>query len=442
VFAVKTLPVVISILYALVFSPLIRAYFWDNPAINVIPFMLLVMLTAHVYLKSTSVTIPISKDTMLLCLLFLNMAIYLIVYYDGIATFTNAFYFFTPAFFFVAVMVLFDRNSINQQLMKFFRVVFIVESACIILEVVDGLLGFDIHISRLFAWHMEVDTRFDQHIFVSNQGVPELELLPIALGIHGFPHYTAPIYVVSFIFTLAHSFSKVDKNQRMALSSLWSAAIVQFVGLFCIYMLGVKTHFVTAILAILILGVFLSRKILLLFVAFLGVAVPATLLIPTTRLRFENYLFQVLEGNAIEGSRIDVIFNFQEYLALLDLEMADVLLGMGSFDQLDRFAGILFLEQKFLVYMLVFGIPYMLVITAFFVTGLADSVQVFRYTKSSSTRATAIAAACSLMVYGLEMGHFGFTFTTPNFALVFVIIGIVAVLARDIKRNSAMFSHV
>ena len=441
-FAVKTLPVVITILYALVFSPLIRAYFWDNPAINVIPFLLLVMLTAHVYLKSTSVIIPISKFTILLCLLFLNMAIYLIVYYDGMATFTNAFYFFTPAFFFVAVMVLFDRNSINQQLMKFFRVVFIVESACIIAEIIDGFLGFDIHISRLFVWHMEVDARFEQHIFVSNQGIPELELLPIALGIHGFPHYTAPIYVVSFIFTLAYFFSQVDKNERMTLPNFWLAAIVQFIGLFCIYMLGVKTHFVTAILAILILGVFLSRKILLLFIAFLGVAVPATLLIPTTRLRFENYIFQVLEGNAVEGSRIDVILNFQEYLVLLDLKMADVLLGMGSFDQLDRFSGILFLEQKFLVYILVLGVPYMLVITAFFMAGWADSVRVFRYTKSTATRATAIAAACGLMVYGLEMGHFGFTFTTPNFALVFVIIGMIAVLARDIKRDSAMFSHV
>jgi hypothetical protein len=207
-------------------------------------------------------------------------------------------------------------------------------------------------------------------------------------------------------------------------------------------MLGVKTHFVTAILAILILGVFLSRKILLLFIVFLGVAVPATLLIPMTRLRFENYLFQVLEGNAVEGSRIDVIFNFKEYLVLLDLKMADVLLGMGSFDQLDRFLGILFLEQKFLVYMLVLGVPYMLIITAFFVAGWADSVRVFRCTKSAATRATTIAAACGLMVYGLEMGHSGFTFTTPNFALVFVIIGMIAVLARDIRRDSAMFSHV
>ena len=440
-FVLKAVPAVIVLLYLLVFAAPIRAYIWDISAVFIIPFALLVILTSCFYFKSIRERTMPRKYMLLVCLFFLEMVVYLINY-DGITTFTNAFHFFAQAFYLVAVVTLFDRNAVNQRLMKFFKVVFIVESLVIIVEAVDEFLGFDVHTARLFAWYLEVDNRFDEHIFVSNSNVPDLEILPIALGIHGFPHYTAPLYVVSFIFTVAQAFSQAVTNSKLTRSKHGMDALLLIVGLFCIYILGVKTHFLTATLAILILGVFLSTRILWIFTAFLGVAVPTTLILPLARLRFENFLDQVLVGNPLEGSRLDVIFNFREYLVLLDLKIVDLLLGTGSFSSINQFTITLFLEQKLLVYALVFGIPYILVVIGFFAVGLSDSVRVFRGTKNPATRATAIAVGCGLMVYGLEMGHFGFTFNTPNFPLVFVMLGMIAVLSRQINRDRTMLPHV
>jgi len=441
VFALKAAPAMIALLYLLVFAAPIRAYIWDNAAVFVVPFVCVVILTTLVYLKSSRVRITLSKYTLLVFLLLFEMGIYL-TNFEGVTAFTNVFHFFAPAFYLVAVMVLFDRNSVNQQLMKFFKVVFIAESLVIMVEALDEFLGFDIHSARLFAWYIEVDDRFDQHIFGPNANIPYLEILPTALGLHGFPHYTAPIYVVSFAFTVAQVFSRTATSAGSSRPNQWLGALVLIVGLFCVYIMGVKTHYVTATLAMFILGVFLSRRILLLFTVFLGVAVPATLLVAAARSRFENFLDQVLVGNPVEGSRIDVIFNFREYLVLLNLKVTDLLVGTGNFASINEFARNLFLEQKILVYALVFGIPYILVIVGFFAAGLVDSVRVFRGARDPASRATAVAVACGLMVYGLEMGHFGFTFNTPNFALVFVMLGMIAVLAREMRRDRTRTPHV
>lgn len=441
-FSLNGVQAMIMLLYLLVFAALIRAYVFDSAAVvYTFPFVLMVILTTLFFLKSVRMRFTLNKYVLLIYLMFLEMGIYL-TNFVGETAFSNVFFYFAPVFYFVSVMVLFDRDAVNRHLVKFFKVVFIVESFVIMLEVVDEFLGFDIHSARLFAWYIEVDNRFEEHIFGPNANIPYLEILPIAMGIHGFPHYTAPLYVVSFIFVVAQIFTPMGPGSKAIKPINWTAILMLVVGLFCIYTLAVKTHYVTATLSIIIMGVFLSRRILWLFALFLAVAVPATLLVAAARARFEILLDQVLVGNPIEGSRIDVIFNFREYLVLLNLDLTDLLVGTGNFAGVNEFARTLFLEQKILVYTLVFGIPYILVIVGFFAAGMLDSIRVFRRSRDPATKATAISVGCGLLVYGLEMGHFGFTFNTPNFALVFVMIGMIAVLAKDKKRDGVVAVHV
>jgi hypothetical protein len=384
-----------------------------------------------------------SKTHAFLVFLLLFEMIFFLINNFSFRGLIDTFNFFTPVFYFLAAVIFLDRNSVNQSLIKFFNAVFIIESLIIMVEVFDDFFGFDIHATKFFTWYIQNDNRFEEHIFIFNRFADDLlELIPTALGIHGFPHYTAPIYVVSFAFTLAHAFSGGSTNAGMVKSNMWSATLLLFVGLSCIYMLGVKTHFVTTIIVILILGVFLSRRILLLSFGFLVLATFVTLLIPELLMRFERYIEQVLVGNPREGSRIDVIFNFQEYLSILDLRMMEQVMGLGSFAALHQFGNILFLEQKFLVYILTFGVLPMLTLISFFVVGLADSLRIFRRTQDPASRATAIAAGCSLIIYFLEMGHMGQTFIAPNFPILFIIFGMIAILARDVKRQHQYRANV
>lgn len=441
-FGLNGTSVIIALLYVLVFAAPIRAYVFDNELVYIAPLLLTIGLLSFAFFRSAAARINLNKYALLIFLLFAQMWIFISAS-DDARVLASVFHFFTPVIYFIAIVVMFEPRSVTGQLMKFFRVVFIVESMLILVEAIDEFIGFDIHGARLFSWYMEVDNRFDEVILGPNQAVADiLEILPPALGLHGFPHYTAPIYVVSFVFAVAQAFARTESDGRTPTNG-WVATAILMTGLYCIYALGVKTHFVTATLALIILGIFHSRRILWLFGAFLAVAVPATLLIAEARDRFENLLYQVLVGNEVEGSRLDVIFRFQEYLALLDLKLSDLLAGTGSFGSLADFerSG-LFLEQKILVYALVFGIPYVLIIVGFFVAGIADSARVFRNARDPATRTTAIAIGCGLMVYGLEMGHFGFTFNTPNFPLVFAMVGMIAVLARKLRQNRALAAHV
>ncbi len=441
-FVLNRTSIIIALLYVLVFAAPIRAYLFDHELLYIAPLLLTIGLLLFSFFGSVRARINLNKYALLTFLLFAQMWIFVSAS-DDPRIFVSAFHFYTPVIYFVAIVVMFDLRSVNHHLMKFFKVVFIVESLLILVEAVDEFIGFDIHAARLFSWYMEVDNRFDDVILGPNETVANiLEILPPVLGFHGFPHYTAPIYVVSFVFAVAQAFSRTSSDGRTP-TNRWVAAMVLMTGLYCIYALGVKTHFVSATLALFILGVFHSKRILWLFGAFLAIAVPATMLVAEARDRFENLLHQVLVGNEVEGSRLDVIFRFQEYLVLLDLKLSDLLAGTGSFGSLADFerSG-LFLEQKILVYALVFGIPYVLMIVGFFVAGMVDSVRVYRNTRDPATRTTAIAIGCGLMVYGLEMGHFGFTFNTPNFPLVFAMVGMIAVLARELRQNRALAAYV
>ncbi len=436
--------VTVASLYGLVLAPLLRAYGLPNELVFLAPIVLVMCSFLFTYFRSEHSRVSLGKYTLLSFLFVTQLCMYLFASDDERA-FLNALQYFIPIVYFIAIVVVFDANSVNRDLAKLFRVVFIIESIVILMEAADGIVGFDVHTTvRLFIWYLETDNRFDE----INLGSNDVDLsaffdaLPPVLGLYGFPHYTAPLYVVSFVFAVAHAFSRSPIAGRTPANS-WSAPMVLVVGLYCIYMLGVKTHFVTTTLALLILGMVLSGRILLYFGAFLAVAVPATLLIDEARERFENLLYQVTVGNEVEGSRIDVIFRFQEYLALLDLSPTELLAGTGGFGSLAFFErNGLFLEQKILVYALVFGVPYVLIIVGFFFAGLLDAGRVFKKSSDSVTRSTAIAVAVGLLVYLLEMGHFGFTFSAPNSALWFVMVGMASILATDLKVRRTRLAYV
>src|SRR5207237_9040069 len=155
--------------------------------------------------------------------------------------------------------------------------------------------------------------------------------------------------------------------------------VILSLGLAILYLIGVKTHFVTVLLSLLIIGMRLNRRLGLdLLVVFAGLVL-FTLTTEFGSGKFENYMEQLFVGGHRfendqvfdEAGRLEVIFNFGEYLALLQLSTFDLFAGSANFFQALN-SPFLF-EQKILVYMLVLVVPYIPLLCLLMLLGLRDS---------------------------------------------------------------------
>lgn len=395
-------------------------------------FLIILIITALWFCQRKE-RVSLGKYTILVYATAILSLLYL-THLEDLSTFVNFANFFVPAFYLVMFSVLFSKRHVNRDIARFFTVVFVLETAFILIEVFDGLIGFDIHGTWIIRFFLENDGRFTEQC---PQCFERIEDLPIALGVHGFPHYTAPIYVVSFAFAIASAFSSTRVDGRLSKAERLTAASFFFAGVFCIYMLGVKTHFITALIAIVIVGLVVRRTVFF-YVAVAGLLlVVGTLVSPWATNRVETLKEQVFIGNDIEGSRLDVIFKFEEYRALLDLSPWEMVVGKGGFADLAEFTDRgYFLEQKLLLFALVLGPVYMLLILTFYAVGLHCCWRVYRRSTKPLVTANAIAIACSLVVFLADIGHFGYSMITPNIQVLFVMLAAIGVIERSVESEN------
>jgi len=348
-------------------------------------------------------------------------------------------YYVTPCIFF-AFFALYRRAKAATMVVGVATLIFTIDVVFVVVELVDGFLGYDIHASRIITWYMEAEEGRFEHVYAGNANVHVelLDLIPPALGIRGWPNNTTPLYSASFVILLAYIY-----GARKGIWANWFARLAVFaLGLIVLYSLGVKTHFVTVFVALLVITARLSRQVGVdLLIGMLGLTL-FTLMTDFGSSRFENYMEQLFVGghrfekNQIydEAGRLEVIFNFREYIALLQLSPFDLLAGAATFFQ---FLNSPFLfEQKILVYALILGVPYMALICLLMLLGIRDGFAV-RANGSSQDKAVATGIACAILVLFLEMGHFGFTMNYPNYQFLYFLLATAAILKRQ-QRAVAM----
>jgi hypothetical protein len=322
------------------------------------------------------------------------------------------FYQFMSVSYAVMFSIILTKHSSEEYLYILFNAIFALETLCICIEVIDSLLGFDIHASALFASIMNSDPDRFSHMM-------DYDDIPIALGLHGFPHYTAPIYVVSFAFALTHSFKDKLAHYRQFFTLI--------VGVGCIYALGVKTHFVSTAVVLLMMSILVSRKIITYSSIALFACAVITLSFDGATDRMLGYVDQIAVGNAHEGTRMELIFNAGEYLIFNELSLPEIFFGLGDWSALAPFiATTYFFEQKILAFAVVFGLAYIAIVGSFAIKALIDS---YRIRKDAYV---GVAIFCAILVYMIDALHYAFSLFSPMIQLFFLMI---AALIQLTKRN-------
>lgn len=429
-----------AIFFVLIYTNVLRAYVLDT-VLYVVASTLSIFVVALLCSGEGRLAALFRDKGLLLLFLMFPMALY-IFNYKGRDLTTDLFLYYVTPLIYIAFFVVFRKINVRRFIYGTCAVIFAVESAVIIMEVVDSLFGVDIHTTKLFTWYQTSDSGRFEHIYAGNenQGATLEDLLPLALGMRGWPNYSAPLYTVVFAITLVGSLSGEVLKQ---LNRNYAALLTFFVGLFCIYVLSVKTHFVTAFLSIVIIGAFVDRRIFaFLCMALVGLAM-FTAGSDYGALKFELYMEQLFIGGdawdggqrVAEGSRLEVIFNFREYLALLELDLLDLLGGASMLSGFLMNTNLF--EQKILVYTIILGIPYMAVIVLLIVLGMWECILVRRTAASKELRNFSVAIGCGILVLFLETGHFGFTFNYPLYQILFMLLAASSTARAMSKRESA-----
>lgn len=427
-------------LISIIYINLIRAVVFDSLILVPIFTAILFLMSVLAVSKRKAFQWPTIHVVVYSLLLLLMCAF--VANYKSDRLFIDLFlYYVTPCLFF-AFFAIFRYANVPAVVIRLCALIFAVDVAFVLLEVADGVFYYDVHSTSIITWYMESDTGRFEHVYAGREtsGASLLDLLPPVLGIRGWPNYTAPLYSAVFVIVLAYIYGVRD-----GLWAKWAARFAVLVcGLTVLYLLGVKTHFVTVLISIVIIALRLHRRLAFdVFLVLLGLIL-FTVGTEFGAVRFENYMEQLFvgghrfEGNqaVAEAGRLDVIFNFREYLALLDLSGFDLLAGLSSFSQF--FNSEFLFEQKILVYMIVLGVPYVLLICVLMLIGMRDAFSVKSCRSSMESESVLVGAGCAVLILFLELGHFGFTMNYPNYQFLFFLLASVAILKRHRSAESSL----
>ena len=423
-------------LLLIIYMDVVRAYLIDS--IVILVFSVLIIIFTSLLHVSKFGYFPLAKDKSIFLLLIFFPALLFSANYSGEFIFKDLFLFFVNPMLYFSFYILLRNKDIVKFIYSLFLLIFLLESAFILIEGLDFLLGFDIHRIGLIEWYIKSDAGRFEHIYLSGNTGEIFQFLPTALGLHGFPHYTAPLYTVSFIILAAALFSK---SSRFYPRSNVIQILFLSLGFLCIYLLGVKTHFVTSIISIFIIGVFVNKKILAYFGVIFTLLFSFTVMSDWGMVRYENYKEQIFEGGyryegnekVEEPGRLEVIFNFNEYLIFLDINPVDLLSGVADFNSINTYEGYLF-EQKILVYALVLGLPYVLIILGLIIMGISDCIRIYIKSNDLEIKSFSVALGSAVLILLLEMGHFGFTFNYPNFQILFLLLAVISIIRVKNRR--------
>ena len=426
----NTLP---TIVLAFCFLNVWRAYFLDTLNI-LVAITLLVFVLAIVRIAKRNKLAVQRTDILIFIVLVILMFGYALNY-QGEELLKDIFLYHVTAMLFLPFLILMKGTDISRTVLIVFSVIFCVDCFVIIVELLDGFIGLDLHKYGLFDWYINVNDpgRFLQQKLTSDDFYSDI---PHILGLRGYPNYTAPLFTASFLVLLSVKYgelsqSNVSKRTRFGFL---------LVGTGLIFLLGVKTHMVTLFIGILVIGKYLDRSILnhLGILVLLGVII--IILNTAASQRFDVVVEQLFVGGyqAIETTeggprieepgRLELIFNFGDYAAFLDLTLYDFLFGAAQFSVLERWE--FFFEQKIVVIGLVLGAPFVAIFLIMALRALSLQLSNIRFSKSDRERGLHVGVLLAILTLVLEVGHFGATFYYPNYQVMGFLIAVSIVAHR------------
>lgn len=425
----KVAPVVI---FLFCYLNVVRAYLFDLNFATIILTLVIFVMASVKFFKRRELTIP--SGDLLIFMFLLILALGFSFNYQGEGLFKDLFLYHLTLMLFLPLFVLLDGADISKTVLPLFTIIFWVDGFVMSMELIDGLIGFDIHRLRLFGWYINVSDAGRFYEFKMQSPEAYMELLPAILGLRGFPNYTAPLFTASFVLLLAVKYSLRKTNNRQAQTRV---SFLVF-GSALVFAIGVKTHIVTLVLCCFLIGLYLNKLMFRHMSIGILVLVLGTVFTDYGADRFTLLVEQLFEGGfqpaseertrSIEPGRLETIFNIQAFAALLDLRIQDFIFGATRFSFLGEFE--IIFENKILIIGLVLGVPYMVLFSLMAFRAIKISFLSSRYNASDSDRGLQFGIGLAIIVLFLETGHSGYTFQYPNFQVFVFLIASSMALRR------------
>lgn len=416
-----------------------RAYFLDS--LNILVFITLVIFGAAAIRIALLKEVRIPNFDVVIAFTLILLMIGFIANYKGGDVLKDIFLYHLTALLFLPFLILLAGTDPKKTVLIVFSVIFWVDSFVIVIELMDGLVGLDVHRVGLFNWYIEINDpgRFLQLKLNSASFYGDL---PAVLGLRGYPNYSAPLFTASFVFLLAVKYSEKvvslkDKSKQILFFAFGSCLVL---------VLGVKTHFVTLAISLIFISIYLNRVMfrhafigcLLLAVFALSTEVGSDRIMVLYEQLFEGgyQAIESREGGArvYEPGRLETIFNWKAYASFLDLSFQDFVFGASNFLVLGQWD--IFFEQKILVIGLVLGAPFVVVFLVMSSRAILNSFKSMKMADSKLDKGFYCGLLLAVLVLLLEVGHFGSTFYYPNFQVLCYLIAVSVVCLKNIGKLS------
>ena len=252
------------------------------------------------------------------------------------------------------------------------------------------------------------------------------------LGLLGWPHDTAAIFVALFAFSFPYFFKRIKINGYTN-SSVWaikfpnwlSYSIVVFTAFAVFIVLAVKTHMVTYIFVLLFLPFITKGKNLLRNIFIVLCLIIIVLNSNTFQLLITKKIIEGFVGNNGQLSTLATIIPENPVADLINRPIINIFLGKWDY----YYTG----ELRLLTYTARFGLVWFFLFVGIFTAG------VFHARKIISNRFVrpydylfAVGSIGLLSVYFLDMGHYAKTLFSPNIDILFICLGTLASINNKI----------
>ena len=304
------------------------------------------------------------------------------------------------------------------------------ESIYILIEIIDKYLGFEIHNSQLFSWYLKNDFGRFEGIVSALWGyhlvLDIFSYLPPALGLRGWPHYSAPFYLISFIGTLIYF-----DNKKIVSSVIFT------IGFICVFALQVKTHYISFLFILMILPFYLKFKyyklviiisLILIVIAFFSIELRTFIFrqiinfIGSQNLDLSFLINNQLDRGVEKIGRIYEIFRFKDYLFILDLPIKNVMFGFDNsqaklYDVFNRAN----FELSIMAKAISFGFIYIFIFIFLAFLSIYRSLMIISKNNVSKNK-VALFISTSIFILLIESIHFGEVFSEPLYGLFFIFV--------------------
>lgn len=404
-----------------IYNPFLRAFVYDTIYFNLIPPILIYMVGA-LNLKDIS-SFFYQNKILIFFFSYLLFCFGCFIFFNEHNNFySDLFYYYIIPSIILPLSLIMRRLFFVDEIHKLFIFIFIFESSFMILEVLDNLVSYNFHKSHYFDWIMSLHKgRFeiigggwDSH----NQGVFNIyDHLPLILGVRGWPHYSVMLYLISFVFVIYNLYEKKMSNIFVTLPILLT-------GISLIFLLQIKTHILTLAMSLLLLCIFLNKKIFrdLTIIGIIGVLIIyitnyGQSIINKMSLQFMPQRAWLPEEQKweIQPGRLEHILNLKQYLFIFDIPIKNLLFGFGHIpNHLEKSANY---EIHLFVQIIKNGLIYT---TFFLIISIVTLVFIFLNYKISKN--LNILLFCAISILLLDTLHFGFTFNNPNNLIYYLLI--------------------